>query len=107
MDRLQVTEEQQERDLKIIAGIKDKNEKLAWTRRQKKMEAVITEELNPLEEQIMALQAKRMEILEAIQILSKQMRKECVHPRDMLVHKITYVECKFCNTKLSLPKVKK
>ena len=94
-----------ERDLKNVANIKDKNEKLSWTRRKKKIEAMV-EAMRPIEDKIMALQNERHEHLDRIQDLRRQMVKECIHPKDLLVHKTTYIECKFCNAKLSIPKEK-
>ncbi len=97
--------ERQERDLKNVANIKDKNEKLSWTRRKRKIEMMV-EEMRPIEEQIIELQNQRQEHLDKIQELRKMMVKECIHPKDLLVHKTTYIECKFCNAKLSIPKEK-
>lgn len=97
------SEEQREKDLKVVSNIKDKNEKLSWTRRQKKIELMVAE-MQPLEDKIMALQAERQIHLDKIYELRKQMVKECIHPRNSLVHKETYIECKFCNAKLSIPK---
>ena len=94
-----------ERDIKNVANIKDKNEKLSWTRRKKKIEAMV-EAMRPIEDKIMALQNERQEHLDRIQDLRRQMVKECIHPKDLLVHKTTYIECKFCNAKLSIPKEK-
>ena len=100
-----VDKDKQERDLKNVANIKDKNEKLSWTRRQKKIEEMVIE-MQPIEEQILALTAQRQEVLDKIQVLRKQMVKECIHPKNSLVHKETYIECKFCNAKLSIPREK-
>lgn len=97
--------DKQERDLKNVANIKDKNEKLSWTRRQKKIEEMVIE-MQPIEDQILALTAQRQEVLDKIQVLRKQMVKECIHPKNSLVHKETYIECKFCNAKLSIPREK-
>lgn len=95
--------EKQERDLKVVSNIKDKNEKLSWSRRQKKIEEMVVE-MQPIEDQILALSAQRQVILDKIQVLRKQMVKECIHPRNSLVHKNTFIECKFCNAKLSIPR---
>lgn len=100
-----VDKDRQDRDLKIVANIKDKNEKLAWTRRQKKIEEMV-EEMRPLDDELMAIIARRQEYLDKIQALRRQMVKECIHPRNSLVHKDTFIECKFCNAKLSIPRVR-
>jgi hypothetical protein len=97
--------DKQERDLKNVANIKDKNEKLSWTRRQKKIEEMVIE-MQPIEDQILVLTTQRQEVLDKIQVLRKQMVKECIHPKNSLVHKETYIECKFCNAKLSIPREK-
>ena len=98
-----VDKDRRERDIKNVANIKDKNEKLSWTRRQKKVEEMV-EEMRPIEDQILALTAQRQEVLEKIQVIRKQMVKECIHPKNSLVHKGNYIECKFCNAKLSIPR---
>jgi hypothetical protein len=98
-----VSKDQMERDLKNVAGIKDKNEKLSWTRRQKKIEEMV-DEMQPIVEKILELTATRQEYLDKIQVLRKQMVKECIHPKNSLVHKGTFIECKFCNAKLSIPR---
>lgn len=106
LNNLVVSEnDKKERDLKNVANIKDKNEKLSWTRRQKKIEEMVIE-MQPIEDQILALTAQRQEVLDKIQVLRKQMVKECIHPKNSLVHKETYIECKFCNAKLSIPREK-
>lgn len=94
---------QQDRDFKNVVNVKDKNEKLSWTRRQKKMELMV-EEMQPLDEGIIKLQADRQVYLDKILELRKQMVKECIHPRNSLVHKVSFIECKFCSAKLSIPK---
>ncbi len=97
--------DQQERDLKNVANIKDKNEKLSWSRRQKRMEEMVAE-MQPLDDEFMALIARRQVQLDKIAELRRQMIKECIHPKNSLVHKTTHIECKFCNAKLSIPKEK-
>lgn len=103
LDTVVISDERKDKDLKVVSNIKDKNEKLSWNRRQKKIEGMV-EEMRPLEEKIMALQAEHQLHLDKIQVLRKQMVKECIHPRNSLVHKNTFIECKFCNAKLSIPK---
>lgn len=98
-----VPTEKMERDFKIVANIKDKNEKLAWNRRQKKIEGMV-EEMQPIEDKIRELQAEQQVHLDKIYNLRKSMVKECIHPRNLLVHRGTFITCKFCNANLSIPK---
>lgn len=95
--------EKQEKDLKNVSSIPDKNEKLSWTRRQKRIEQMV-EDLTPIVDEILALTAKRNEVLDKIQEIRKQMVKECIHPKNSLVHNGNNITCKFCNAKLSIPR---
>ena len=101
-----LTDEQKERDLKAVTNIKDKNEKLSWTRRQKSLEKVIEEEINPLSEQIMILENQRRELYDKVMAARQQMVKECIHPKNSLVHMDDHILCKFCDRKLSIPRTK-
>lgn len=94
-----------ERDLKAASNIKHKNDKLSWSRRQTKVEEMV-EAMRPIEDKIMEYTAQRQEILDKVQEVRKQMVKECIHPRNSLVHKGTHIVCKFCNAKLSIPRQK-
>ncbi|WAX21718.1 hypothetical protein [Stenotrophomonas phage RAS14] len=101
-----LTEEQKEKDFKAIYAIKDKNEKLSWTRRQKNLEELIATEINPLAEQILALQMQQQDLIDKAMEAREKMVKECIHPKGSLVHFNTHILCKFCNRKLSRPKTK-
>lgn len=101
-----LTDDQKEKDFKAIYGIKDKNEKLSWTRRQKNLEELIETEINPLAEEIIALQLKQQDLIDKVMEAREKMVKECIHPKGSLVHMGTHILCKFCNRKLSRPKTK-
>lgn len=103
LELLNISEEQKEKDLKAASNFKTKNEKLSFNRRQKKIEALV-EELEPLDDELMSIQARRQEKLDAIAAIRQLLVKECVHPKNSLVHKGNLIECKFCNAKLSIPK---
>jgi hypothetical protein len=101
--------------LKAAAMVKDKNEKLSWSRTKKNMEDIINGELNPLSEEILEIERQHWERLQPLidrrQILADKvdevrmkMLKTCIHPLDHLQFKGTYIECKFCSAKLSLPR---
>lgn len=105
-------------ELKAVTNVKDKNEKLSWTRRQKRVNSIVEEKLNPLSMELLRIQeefraridpmiAERIEIMDELEILRAQMVKECIHPLDHLIHKGTHIECKFCNVKLSKPRALK
>lgn len=98
-----LSEEEKEKDLKAASNFKTKNEKLSFNRRQKKIEEMVVE-LEPLDEALLRIQLERQEKIDAITALRQLLVKECVHPKNSLVHKGTFIECKFCNAKLSIPK---
>ena len=98
------TDDQKQQDINTIAAGKNKNERLSWKRKYDKLQEMIEHEIKPLEELILKTVEKKMEAMDRLDELRKQMVKECIHPKDLLVHKETYVDCKFCNCKLSLPK---
>ncbi len=98
-----LSNEQIEKDLKAVANVKSKNEKLSWSRKQKKIEEMV-EELAPLDAELSRIQLARQERLDAIYALRHQMVKECIHPKNSLVHKDNFISCKFCNSRLSIPK---
>lgn len=106
MTAIPLTDEQKERDIKAVTNTKDKNEKLSWTRRQKSMEKIIEEDINPLSEKIMELESARLVLYDKIMAAREQMVKECIHPKGSLLHMDTHILCKFCNRKLSIPRTK-
>lgn len=102
---MRLSEEDVAKDLTAVAGFADNAEKLAWRRKLKKMEDFL-EELCPIEDEIIELYIKKQPIMDKVQKLRKEMAKECIHPKEYLVHRGTHVECKFCN-KLIKPAKKK
>jgi hypothetical protein len=99
-----LSEEQIQKDLNAISTTKNKNERLSWKRKYDKMQEVIANEIKPLEDSILTILEKKMQAADRLEDLRKQMVKECVHPKNSLVHRGDHVECKFCNVKLSLPR---
>jgi hypothetical protein len=58
--------------------------------------------LRPLEEQILKLINEKQPILDKVAELRIVMQAECVHPFEYLVHKDSFIECKFCNKRMNL-----
>jgi hypothetical protein len=77
----------------------DKNMRLAWRRKEKKMEDLLGE-LEPLNQEALDTVLKKQPILDEITDLRSKMVHECVHPARTLVHKGDHIQCKFCNKKL-------
>ena len=87
--------------LESISNKFSRSEKTSWLRKKKRMENLLAI-LNPIEEEISELQARKIPIFDEIQGLRKVMVSECVHPYEYLLYKGTYVECKFCNKKIGV-----
>lgn len=96
-----LTEKEAKKDLDTIAGHSQNDAKLAWRRKKKKLEAYI-DEIAPIEEQILDLYEQKQPIMDEIEKLRQIMVRECIHPKDYLVHKGTHVECKFCDKVIKL-----
>ena len=91
-----------EAQLVAVVKAKSKNDKLAWMRKYKKLQAY-SEELLPLEEKALAVFQEKQPILDKISELRAEMIKECVHPREALIHNGNHIVCKFCEARLSIP----
>lgn len=87
-----------------ISNTANRSEKTSWNRKMDNMVKLLAA-LRPLEDQIIELHAKKIPLFDEIQILRIQMVNECIHPFEYLVVAATCVTCKFCEKKLSLPKL--
>lgn len=84
-----------------VANNATRNEKVSWDRKMDNMVSLLTE-LQPLEDQILDLQARKMPIIDKIQSLRQEMVRDCVHPFTHLVHHEDHVVCKFCERKFNV-----
>jgi hypothetical protein len=96
---IKLTEAEIREDLKLIANFQDKNTILSWRRRLKKMNELI-EQLEPIQAQILKLIEAKQPISDEIETLRQDMVKTCIHPENLLQHKGSFVECKFCNARI-------
>lgn len=101
-----LTPELQNTHINIVSSHQGKNEKLAWKRKIKKMEGFIAE-LGDYEEAILELVKAKQPTIDDINKLRLEMVRDCIHPKDHLLHHGTHLECKFCNRKISIPKIAK
>lgn len=98
-----INETEKEKHFDIISNFKDKNEKLAWIRKRKKIEALV-DKLEPIEMTMLKYVNQKNAIMDEINSIRKEMVKDCIHPHDNLIHYENFILCKFCNSKLSIPK---
>lgn len=87
-----------------ISNVANRSEKTSWNRKMDNMVKLLAA-LRPIEDQIIDLQAKKIPLFDEIQVLRKQMVNECIHPFEYLLVKETCVECKFCEKRMSVPKL--
>lgn len=86
----------------LIANAANRSEKTSWNRKLDNMNALL-KQLEPIEEQILALMEQKLPIFDQIQELRNIMVNECIHPFDFLVEKPDHILCKFCNKRLRKP----
>lgn len=96
-------EKTQKKDFTIVANFRDKNEKASWLRKKKNLEALVVN-LEPTELEILRLEKTKMHIIDEIDEIRKSMLVDCIHPQDYLVHYGTYIRCRFCESKISIPR---
>lgn len=100
----ELTPEVMNKQLDTIAKHADKNERISWNRKMSKLHDLV-DAVAPFEERIMQILLEKQPLVDQINDLRAEMVRDCVHPKDMLVHHATSAECKFCNRKISLPNV--
>jgi len=99
---MHIDEEKITADIHRISTFRDKNERLSFKRKKDKM-ADLVKELNGVKEKILKITLEEVYPIEdKITELRAEMTKECVHPKDELVHYGTHVVCKFCEAKITL-----
>jgi len=84
-----------------VSRVADKNHKLSWRRKRDKMVKLIAE-LQPLEDEMLAISMKKQPIMDKVHELREEMIKDCIHPKDQLVLWEGRVQCKFCGCYLTI-----
>ena len=93
------------KELEAVANHAPRSDKTSWNRKMKNMDKLITR-IRPIENQIIALRKRAEPVYDDIANLRAEMVKACVHPFELMVHKSTHIECKFCMAKIGLPNIK-
>jgi hypothetical protein len=75
----------------------DPNSRVAFQRRLTNLETYITNEVNPLEEQVINLKAKLIPHYDAVKMLRDEAREHCIH-NDLIQQEDGSIKCKFCET---------
>ena len=99
-----ISEDDIEKDLLTIATNRKNSDIQSWKRKMVKLEKMI-EAIRPIEDKILKIMIEEKQPIEdEIEAIRTEMVEECVHPHSFLIHKGSYVECKFCNRKIYLVK---
>lgn len=118
----ETTEEMEIRKVREeISNHATRSEKVSWERQYGNMQKLLTDKLQPIEEQILKLIGKKNVIFDEIVVLRDELVKDCIHPFEHVVedplnddlvvgagvgHSGIYT-CKFCNKKVALNDVTK
>lgn len=86
-----------------IYSISEKDKRVSWKRKHDKIQEHLNE-LEIIENKILDIVVtEKQPLMDKINILRNDMMQNCTHPKQYLVVYDDYVECKFCNTKISVP----
>lgn len=116
----ETTEEMEIRKVREeISNHATRSEKVSWERQFGNMQKLLTEKIQPLEDQILDLMTKKNKIVDEMIVLRDELVKDCIHPFEhvaeepiqdgmgfSLGHSGIYT-CKFCNKKVALNDVTK
>ena len=91
--------------LEKVANHAPRSDKTSWNRKNENMGKLV-EKIRPLEQAILGIIKRQTPLYDEIAVLREEMVRTCIHPYDLLIHKEDYIVCKFCNSKISIPKVK-
>jgi hypothetical protein len=101
---MHISEEDVEKELMLIATNRKNKDVQSWKRKMANLDKLI-EEIRPIEDKILKIMIEEKQPIEdKIDAIRSEMVADCVHPRMFLIHKGSYVECKFCNRKIYLVK---
>jgi hypothetical protein len=89
--------------IKVIRSHMEKADILSWRRKKEKMEKMVEEEVQPLEDEILALILKKQPLMDELLALRSVMVETCIHPEDLLVeYDDGTMFCNFCNKRLKI-----
>ncbi len=91
--------------LEKVANHAPRSDKTSWNRKNENMGKLL-KKIHPFEQSILGIRKRMIPIYDDIAVLREEMVRTCVHPYDLLVHKEDHIVCKFCNSKISIPKTK-
>lgn len=96
-----VQEATERREREAIANHATRSEKVSWERQYGNLQKILTDELQPIEEEILGLMVKKNEVFDRIVVLRDELIVNCIHPYELVAQlgEGEYV-CKFCEKRL-------
>jgi len=89
--------------MKIIRSHMEKADILSWRRKKEKIEKMVEEVIQPIEDEILALILKKQPLMDELLELRTAMVATCIHPEDLLVEdEDGTLFCNFCNKRLRI-----
>ncbi len=89
--------------IKIIRSHMEKSDVLSWRRKKEKMEKMVEEDIQPLEDEILALILKKQPLMDELLLLRSTMVETCIHPEELLTeYEDGTLFCNFCNKRLKI-----
>ncbi len=77
----------------------DANSRVAFQRRLTNLETYITNDVNPIEQQILELKAKLLPLYDGVKMLREEAQSHCIHaPENLIKQEDGSIKCKFCET---------
>lgn len=105
-----VQEMETRKDREQISNHATRSEKVSWERQYSNMQKILTEELQPIEDEILGLIGKKNKVFDKIVELRDELVRDCIHPYEHVAGLEAgtgvYV-CTFCNKKVALNDVAK
>lgn len=107
MARMKKPENETDEERKIrqikenISNHASRSEKTSWERKRKNLQNYLVK-LEPLQQQVLDIEANKIPILDKISKTRTEMVETCIHPQSDLIIYEDFAVCKFCNMRINV-----
>lgn len=92
---------QQRRERETISNVATRSEKVSWERQYGNLQTMLEKELQPIENEILALMVKKNEVFDRMVVLRDELILNCIHPYELVTaNEHGDFTCKFCEKRL-------
>lgn len=85
----------------VLANHATRSEKVSWERQYNNLQKLLSDELAPIEDEILSLITSKNEVFDKMTVLRDTLRLTCIHPLHSLVEEEGGVHlCKFCDKRI-------